>query len=626
MPQTVSSRPIQILPQGLCNQIAAGEVVERPASVLKELAENSLDAGATEIHVTMENGGQTLLHVRDNGAGIPDAELELAVTRHATSKVASFTELLHVASYGFRGEALPSIASVSTLRIVSARNDAAAFVEMRAGTLTASGPAALHLGTQVTVRDLFANVPARLKFLRTPATEGKRCEEALIRLALARTDVAFTLNSGGREVLRFAAGESLERRLAAIWPPSVAENLLPVNAAHDNISVTGLVSPPALSQSRGDRIFLYVNKRPVSNRLLMGAVREAYKGRLIPREYPQAILFVDLDPEEVDVNVHPAKSEVRFRKEREVFIAVRRALQQTLDRSLPLRTQLPGALAPGPVNAAASPRPVGFWGQMDTPLLVAQRASHVGEACTFQPEERSLSSAFGETAAWRRQQPMPASERLGMDDTETPAVEEAMPQHGKNAVAAAGDSAPAPEDGLSYLGQVADTYLVAWRNKELLLVDQHAAHERVLLHRLERGGERGNSQLLVLPLELSLHKAEKEELLAIEGELRALGFVFNITPSGHLSLSGIPPLLDRKGAATFFRDALNGKMGGFDSVWQLMACHSAITAGQKLTPDEAAGLLRQWLATPEHMFCPHGRPCAVTLGLKDLEKLFKRRG
>ena len=635
--------PIRLLPPELRNQIAAGEVVERPASVLKELVENSLDAGAGNIRVTLEGGGIAALEVQDNGVGIPAGELELAVTRHATSKVGSFEDLLRVASYGFRGEALPSIASVSSLFMASrftadGEERDAAFVDVRAGVVAGSGPHSLHRGTTVTVRDLFANVPARLKFLKTPATELKRCEETLMRLALARTDVAFSLASGGRDKLRFAANDGLRRRLEHIWPGDVVASLLEVNGRSNageggSIRVHGLVGPPASAQGKSDRILVYVNGRAVNSRLILQAVREAYRGRLVSREYPQAILFCELPPELVDANVHPAKTEVRFRNERDVFSAVLRALRPVLDTTLPLAglVRAEGSL---PVDAPAS-----VFVPLFQPTLPPQAESGVPEQepAVRKQHPQGFWGSIDDTALVRRERPdgVPAAEYGGSaglfvrTGNERRASYGANPEEAETAEAVRHritlPSGPGEKmQDIEYMGQIAGTYLVARHGDALLVLDQHAVHERVRLHAIECGGMRGESQLLALPLEMGLHPSEARELDAVWGELASMGFSLETNGPSRLRVLGMPPQLARNEAEGFIRDVLGGKRGGFDSLWHMMACRTAIKAGDRLTPDEAANLLTRWAATPNSGYCPHGRPTAVTLTVRDLERLFKR--
>ncbi len=643
------ARPIAILAPELQNQIAAGEVVERPASVLKELVENSLDAGATSIDVTLEEGGQALIRVADNGAGMRAEEMELAVTRHATSKLASLADLSAIASYGFRGEALPSIASVSRFRMTSApaggdgesgpeKNAPGAFIEIEHGRVIARGPAALRQGTVVEVRDLFANIPARLKFLKTPATEFKRCQDWFARLALARPETGFTLFAGGREALRFVAGHSARRRLAALWPPAIHEALEPFERDFPDMRVHGLAAAPSVAQPRADRIWLYVNGRPVNDRLLLKAARDAYSGCLLGREYPQVVLFLEIDPEAVDVNVHPAKSEVRFRDERAVFGAARSAVEQAVRRTY-TATEAPAA-----AGTPEGQRPQGFWGQADRtegvmrfgksgpaepPAVFAQPLPEPDLGFTPQGPGRSGTDlargvSGGELHEAFSQLPWETSAvARGAAEMPAGANEGPISGHISVPVSPVPSARPLRAGGHTYLGQVADTYLVVLDgNQTLLLLDQHAVHEIILETRLSKPDGIG-SQMLALPLELPLHPAEAEQLMRVADILTTLGF--DVTQRGGVALvRGIPSLLDRTDALAFLREVLAARGKGMAEIWNMMACKAAIKAGQRLTPDEAAGLIAQWQAIGCPMFCPHGRPAVRAFGAADLEKLFKR--
>lgn len=689
---------IRLLPPELRDQIAAGEVVERPASVLKELLENSLDAGADEIIIKVENGGQSYLSVRDNGCGIDGEDLQLAVTSHATSKIRSFNELLRVSSFGFRGEALPSIASVARVNVSSFRapnasalpgqpdpsaqpdpykqdEGTAAFIEVIYGRVSGQGPAALPYGTLVEVRDLFSNVPARLKFLKTNSTELKRCQEVVVRAALARTDVTFALMAGEREVCRFIKGDPLRKRLEKIWPPQVTGELLPFELQRPGIRVSGLAGRPQAAQAKGDRMLFYVNGRAVNDRLLQRAAREAYKGRLLAREYPQLVLFVDIDPEEVDVNVHPAKTEVRFRDERVVFGAVLRAVESAL-AGQPAQPVQPGGVSsatPGDLE-----RPVGFWGLLDRmggpgigkPELAdyyPERAPDGGadyEAVAplgnMPPEKTSLENTSPDDPFVAALFADPRDEiengRVFFNDVDitTRVLDAAGLDAGLNPLSretpasfetfggAEEPAAPAPEragpasgpvagpvqvgrEGMLYLGQVADTYLIVLRAGKLMLLDQHAAHERILMHRFSTEAGTGQTQFLALPLELQLHPAEAERLQKLWAELAAIGFSLKTSGPAMLLVNGVPPLLDRGEARDFLRSALAGQGNGLHDLLAMMSCKGAIKAGQKLSHDEALGLLRQWADTPEREFCPHGRPAVLVFGAEELEKMFKRR-
>ncbi|MDR1777481.1 MAG: DNA mismatch repair endonuclease MutL [Desulfovibrio sp.] len=632
---TGDRRRIVLLPPQLRNQIAAGEVVERPAGALKELVENSLDAGAGQIDVCLENGGQGRIRVQDDGCGIPAEDMELAVTRHATSKIESIHDLAAIRSYGFRGEALPSIASVSRFSLASAVSSGDGHsqgncLEVEYGRVTGLRPDALHKGTVVEARDLFANIPARLKFLKSPSSEFKRAQDWLCRLALARLETGFTLSSGTRETVRFWPGQGLRERLALLWPELIVNELRPVGAERHGIHVRGLTAAPQVSQPRGDRILLYVNGRPVADKGLSAAVREAYKGRLTSRDYPQSVVFVDIDPAEVDVNVHPAKTEIRFRDGSAVFSAVLAALREALNTTFAVSSIRNGSEPESQGrNLSECIHPPGFWGTLDSPPLVsrpekapaipANTALAENAALYGTPDMPVLNE---ESLPWPPPgQPWTSEDPSGQDNREAEQLrfEDAPPR--RSLPGQDGQTA----DGFDYLGQVADTYLILRDGGGALLVlDQHAAHERVLYEAARKDACSGRGRPLALPLDLSLHPAEKARFYELERNLRALGFEFSCARDV-LCVTATPSLLSRAQAGQFLRESLAGRRDDLAEKLAATACKGAVKAGQRLTDDEAAGLLAQWLAAPEREHCPHGRPCVLRWDAADLEKLFKRR-
>lgn len=628
-------RKIRLLPPDVQNRIAAGEVVERPSSVLKELMENSLDAVPSSLDIRVERGGQGLILVQDDGWGIDPDELEAAVTRHATSKVDETGDLFALLSYGFRGEALAGIGSVSSLRITSLSGEAekqgsaeGSFIEVVHGEVKARGPAAMKRGTRVEVRDLFANVPARLKFLKSESAEAKRCRDVFSRLSVARTDIGFTYTLGGRELFRFMPGESLEHRLAAFWPPALLEGAAKVNygpADAGDGRVWGLAGSPLKSVGRSDKIWFYVNGRPVTDRVLHKCVTEAYKGRLLSREYPWLVLFIELPSDEVDVNVHPAKAEVRFRDERHIFSLVRRALESALVESF----STAGAAAYGAESAApyaADEDDYTYRAEPNKPFIpdaVSGEPFHYPEPAPesgHEADARHLRSATGV----RRQTAGPQAElELGPVDGPRVAPELHMP---------AGEK-PIPhemQEDAAYLGCIADTYLVLRLNGNVLaLLDQHAAHERVLYNMFKATGDRVESRPLLLPLEMVLHPSEFERLQDVWSELLRLGFKLE-TQSGvkgyTLLIHGVPGSMEPARGKELLREIGEGRAKSSDELTKMAACKSAIKAGQALAGQEVHSLLSAWMQTEERWFCPHGRPVILRWNAEELEKMFKRRG
>ncbi len=642
----MSTSEIHILPASLRNQIAAGEVVERPSSVVKELVENSIDAGSTQVDVAIERGGQGFISVKDNGRGVAADELKLAVTRHATSKISNVNDLSSITSFGFRGEALPSIASVSRFKMSSCRKgaDAGWAIHVDGGDVTDEGPAAVPGGTSVEVRDLFFNVPARLKFLKTESTEARRCNQVLFKIALANVAAGFTFTSNGREQFCLPSGQSLPERLSVFWPRNICESLLEFSHEAGEMKVHGCAGIPGLAQGRGDRIVMFVNGRPVQDKLLLSAIRGAYKGRLISREYPQAVLFLELPPELVDVNVHPAKMEVRFQEESAVFSIIRNGIGQALSRYELGIVEGDGVLERQPeMNVRPAAREKKLSESVSLPIEPGAKFSSWNEfkntdfnALGDDPQTapgflRTDFTASSENTQTSRPQAAQENESRFEPDMvreqpmyyssqEIPAPE--PEQYGSRTAG----PLYVPGSRIEYLGQVADTYLVLkLPNGSLGLLDQHAAHERVIYENMKSLRTRGESRPLALSLEIALHPSEVQRVQEMWENLQAAGFMLELESGQTLSMRGIPPALETGEAREYLKAALDGQAKTLNDLWIMLSCKSAIKANLPLAVDEALSLLEAWVKCPQREYCPHGRPVLISWTSLDMEKLFKRK-
>jgi len=599
--------PIRALPDTLVNQIAAGEVVERPASVVKELVENSLDAGARRIEIDIEQGGARLIRVRDNGGGIPPDEMALALERHATSKIASLEDLEHVASLGFRGEALPSIASVARLRIVSATAEAEHGAALEPDGSVA--PAAHPAGTTIEVRDLFHNTPARRRFLRTERTEFGHVERMVRRLALGHFGVEFRLSHNGRPVAHWRAAETADdedRRLAAVFGEEFIRHAMRIEQGAAGLALSGWIAQPTFSRAQADMQEFYVNGRAIRDRVVTHAVRQAYADVMYHGRHPAFVLYLSVDPAQIDVNVHPTKHEVRFRESRLVHEFLRRTLGEAV-----AGTHAGGNAAPPRAAAAVS----------------ATTASGT-----------TLSDAGGTAGAPHRQQSMglPVADQMAayaaLHEAAAPAGQ--PPAASDRAAPGAGTDDEVPPLGFAR-AQIRDVYIVAENTAGLVLVDMHAAHERVTYERLKQAHEGGpiRAQPLLVPLSLGVSSGEADAAELHEETFRALGFEVDRMGPEQLSVRQVPALLADADVAALVRDVLADlrALGASDrlaeardSVLSTMACHGSVRAGRSLTVAEMDGLLRAMERTERSDQCNHGRPTWVQLGMKDLDRLFLR--
>jgi DNA mismatch repair protein MutL len=613
---------IQVLPPGLVNQIAAGEVVERPASVVKELVENALDAGATSVAVDVEDGGLALVRVADDGAGMDRDDALLALERHATSKLRDAEGLAAIATMGFRGEAVPAIASVSRFRLDTASDagGAGTRIEVEGGVIGPVEAVARPRGTTVEVRDLFFNTPARRKFMRAPPTEAGHVTEAVIRLALARPDVGFALRSGGRLAFHARAGAPLDDRAAQALGREVHPHLLAVDAARGAVRVRGLVSSPDHSEATARALYLFVNGRFVRDRALAHAVLRAFAGTLPHGRHPAGVLFVELPLGRVDVNVHPQKLEVRFAEPREVQDAIFHAIAGTL-RTAPWlgRTQA-GAGAAAPATGGAD-------GAAGGAALGAGAAEEVAGVLAWARSSHAPPPGSGATLALPRA-------------SDPAAPELPLPGAGPASAADAGpgaSSAPGYFGALRYVGQHARTYLLCEApGGALVVIDQHASHERLLFQRLREAfaARALPVQPFLLPQVVTLPPAVARALEGALPQVARLGFEVEPFGGESFAVKGAPAALAGVDLAALLGDLAQqveqvGQGSAVEDAWHdllaTMACHAAVRANQDVSPEEARALLAGLDAIDFKARCPHGRPVVFEVALADLERRVGRR-
>ena len=596
---------IRQLPPETINRIAAGEVIERPASVAKELIENAIDAGARSIEIVASGGGLSLIRVTDDGSGMGEDDLVLCVERHATSKL-GVDDLLEISTLGFRGEALPSIGSVARLKIQSREKGAphALEIEVDAGRKTGPKPAALNGGTRIEVHDLFYATPARLKFLKSERAENAAISDAVKRLAMAHPEIAFSLTTGERTVLRLTAAdpddaEACLDRLGRLMGPDFTENALAISAERDGVRLAGYAGLPTLHRANAQLQFLFVNGRPVKDKLLAGSVRAAY-GDFLPRgRSPVLALFISLPPREVDVNVHPTKAEVRFRDGGRIRGLLVGALKEALSAAGHLASSELAGDALSRFRVGGAPGNGGSWSGPAYSENRGHVSMHLAEAA--QAPIHGLDQLSGDVSA-----------ALG---------------------------APEPEQLDRPLGaaraQLHETYIFSQTRDSVVIVDQHAAHERIVYERMKAQLEAGGvaRQVLLIPEIVDLDEDDIDRLLARETELQEFGLVVERFGTGAVAVRETPALLgnpDIKGLVRDLADDVRQSDAGLslkerlEAVCSTMSCHGSVRAGRRLTGEEMNALLRDMEATPHSGQCNHGRPTYVELKLSDIEKLFGR--
>lgn len=588
---------VRILPEILSNQIAAGEVVQRPSSVVKELVENSIDAKAQSITIEVEKGGKSLIRVSDDGIGLSRDDALLSIERYATSKIFAKEDLFCISTMGFRGEALPSIASVSKFTLVTKTNasDIGTKIDIAGGKILNVTDAGAPVGTMVEVKNLFFNTPARKKFLKSDHTEASHIIDAISGMALGNSHIRFKLFLNGKLQTLFSSSHDLFQRCVNILGKDVEKKLFNINFSDDVIRISGFLAHPLVSRSSSSKIFLFVNKRLIHDRGLVSAIFQGYKGRIMKGRYPMAVIFIDIGFDQVDVNVHPSKREVKFFNSQQVYQAVAAAVEK--------------ALLAAQENHAAYSRPVAIKG--DSPY-------------SFQEDFRKDNNpprVDQSVIKWALRD----KDGLYREPAETrpqPFQIPAMPTQGYN-------------DPPRIIGQAMGTYILAESQEGLILIDQHAAHERILYESLIKRHQALNavSQDLLVPETMELNSRESDVLEKLLKDLSALGFCIEHFGGTFFVIKAIPALIDEKEIKPLIQDmvekALADQNGFSKEKWledclMLMACHTAIRANKGMDKREMEGLLKDLEQCDNPLHCPHGRPIRVTLSEDELERLFKR--
>jgi len=568
---------IRILPEKVASQIAAGEVVDRPASVVRELIDNSIDAGADRIVISIEKGGKGAIKVSDNGSGISRDDLLLCVERHATSKIETVSDLFSVKSLGFRGEALPSIASVSRMQIISRPQDQLAGhrLKIAGGKLIAIEEVGAPAGTIVEVRNLFFNLPARRKFLRAGKTESDYIIDMFSKVTLPYLDINFRLDDDGKTIMNLPSSHQRLHRLSVLMGRKVAESIIKAQERDLDLEISAYLAPSDFSRTRGDRLFIYVNDRNIRDRLVTKAIIEGYGQRLMKGQYPQAVVFIKIDPSKIDINVHPAKQEVRFRNSREVFQIIVSTIEKALARSF---------------HAFPGKEPIRKNGSVD----------------------QKKSFGFVSEPVWNYSQ------------TAESTVAQVKTQVGEQSIV---------KEDIQIIGQFGNTYILCQTKEGLLIVDQHAAHERIVYENLKKGLQASQieAQTLLVPHKIELAMKEKRIVLKKGAQLIRFGIELDHFGGNTFLVRSVPAMLRNVQWDSFLSELIaeleKGNLGDdtvLDKVLTVMACHGAIRAGHRMTNEEMIHLLSQLDEMDLPTNCPHGRPVFKHFTYYEIEKMFKR--